>query len=148
MATCYDSKREAQDKYPNLLVNADALESAGAQVRFGVDGTALEREAWLQRAEPFHAVVFNFPHLGGATEEDVAKNQALLRGFFYSARPFLHAARGQVLVALRNTLFYNRWKVQEQARASGYKSIRCVRSAQFDLLLAAAAAEVHALRRI
>ncbi|TYZ69103.1 hypothetical protein PybrP1_009911 [[Pythium] brassicae (nom. inval.)] len=124
VATCYDSKREAQDKYPNLVVNADALESAGAQVHFGVDGTALEREAWLRNAAPFHAVVFNFPHLGGATEEDVAKNQALLRGFFCSARPFLHAARGQVLVSLRNTLFYNRWRILEQARASDYKLVR------------------------
>lgn len=125
MATCYDSKREAQDKYPNVTVNADALASAGAHVRFGVDATALEREEqWLQDAAPFHAVVFNFPHLGGATDADVAKNQALLRGFFGSARPFLHATRGHVLVSLRNTLFYNRWQVQEQARGSGYRLVR------------------------
>uniref|UniRef100_K3X4K0 C2H2-type domain-containing protein n=1 Tax=Globisporangium ultimum (strain ATCC 200006 / CBS 805.95 / DAOM BR144) TaxID=431595 RepID=K3X4K0_GLOUD len=122
VATCYDSKREVKDKYTNAMLNADALESAGAQVHFDVDGTALENETWIHNAdEKFHAIVFNFPHLGGATEEDVAKNQRLLRHFFYSTRPFLHLTRGQVLVALRNTLFYNRWKIQEQAQHSGFK---------------------------
>lgn len=72
--------------------------------------------------------MFNFPHLGGATEEDVAKNQALLRFFFYSTRKFLHPTQGHVLVALRNTLFYNRWKIQEQARASGFRLKKCVTS--------------------
>ncbi|KAF1326696.1 hypothetical protein FI667_g8262, partial [Globisporangium splendens] len=122
VATCYDSKREVKEKYTNALLNADALESAGAQVHFDVDGTALENETWLRSAgDKFHAIVFNFPHLGGATEEDVAKNQHLLCHFFYSTRPFLHPTRGQVLVALRNTLFYNRWKIQEQAQRSGFK---------------------------
>jgi 25S rRNA (uracil2634-N3)-methyltransferase len=86
-----------------------------------VDATHLEKESWLNGALPFQAIVFNFPHLGGATEEDVANNQKLLRDFFFSARKFLHPTRGQVLVSLRNTLFYNRWNIQEQAAASGFQ---------------------------
>lgn len=97
-------------------------------MHFDVDGTALENEAWLRDAEPFQSIVFNFPHLGGATEDDVAKNQALLRDFFFATRPFLHATRGHVLVALRNTLFYNRWQIQDQARVSGFKLVRYVRA--------------------
>ncbi|RLN87904.1 hypothetical protein BBJ28_00016225 [Nothophytophthora sp. Chile5] len=92
-----------------------------AEFYFGVDATALEKESWLEGAPPFQSIVFNFPHLGGATEEDVVKNQTLLREFFFSTRKFLHPTRGQVLVSLRNTLFYNRWKIQEQAAASGFK---------------------------
>lgn len=92
-----------------------------ATVHFGVDGTALEKQAWLQKEPKFNCVVFNFPHLGGATEEDVVKNQTLLREFFYSSRSVLHPTQGQVLVALRNTLFYNRWEIEEQARQSGFK---------------------------
>ncbi|GMF13361.1 unnamed protein product [Phytophthora lilii] len=92
-----------------------------AEVYFDVDATHLEKESWLSKAQPFQSIVFNFPHLGGATEEDVANNQKLLKEFFYSTRQYLHPTRGQVLVSLRNTLFYNRWKIQEQAAASGFK---------------------------
>ncbi|ETI37882.1 hypothetical protein, variant [Phytophthora nicotianae P10297] len=121
VATCYDSKLDLKEKYSNALLNCDALETAGAEVHFDVDATHLEKENWLNGAQPFQSIVFNFPHLGGATEEDVANNQKLLRDFFYSTRPYLHPTRGQVLVSLRNTLFYNRWKIQEQAAASGFK---------------------------
>ncbi|KAG7377850.1 hypothetical protein PHYPSEUDO_010900 [Phytophthora pseudosyringae] len=124
VATCYDSKVDLKEKYSNALLNCDALETAGAEVHFDVDATHLEKESWLDEAQPFQAIVFNFPHLGGATEEDVANNQKLLRDFFYSTRRYLHPTRGQVLVSLRNTLFYNRWKIQEQAAASGFKPKR------------------------
>ncbi|TMW64296.1 hypothetical protein Poli38472_012918 [Pythium oligandrum] len=120
-ATCYDSQHDLREKYSNALVNADALETAGASVHYSVDATALEKEAWIHSVERFHSIAFNFPHLGGATEEDVEKNQELLRDFFYSTRAFLHPTQGQVLVALRNTLFYNRWDIEEQARISGFK---------------------------
>ncbi|GLD93640.1 hypothetical protein PINS_up002245 [Pythium insidiosum] len=121
IATCYDSKRELREKYPNAFVNEDALETAGAAVHYSVDATALERESWIEAASPFQSVVFNFPHLGGATEEDVENNQRLLREFFFSTRQFIHPTQGQVLVALRNTLFYNRWDIEAQAKASGFK---------------------------
>ncbi|KAL3657901.1 hypothetical protein V7S43_017100 [Phytophthora oleae] len=121
VATCYDSKLDLKEKYTNALLNCDALETAGAEVHFDVDATHLEKQNWLNKAQPFQSIVFNFPHLGGATEEDVANNQKLLRDFFYSTRQFLHPSRGQVLVSLRNTLFYNRWKIQAQAAASGFK---------------------------
>ncbi|KAG1686994.1 hypothetical protein DVH05_005734 [Phytophthora capsici] len=121
VATCYDSKLDLKEKYTNALLNCDALETAGAEVHFDVDATHLENQNWLNGAQPFQSIVFNFPHLGGATEEDVANNQKLLRDFFYSTRQYLHPSRGQVLVSLRNTLFYNRWRIQEQAVASGFK---------------------------
>ncbi|RLN44716.1 hypothetical protein BBO99_00003241 [Phytophthora kernoviae] len=122
VATCYDSKMDLKEKYSNALLNCDALETAGAEVHFDVDATYLEQHNWLdESATPFQSIVFNFPHLGGATEEDVVNNQKLLREFFYSTRKFLHPTRGQVLVSLRNTLFYNRWQIQEQAAASGLK---------------------------
>lgn len=108
----------------NSSVAVCCVASTQAQVHFDVDGTALEKEAWLLNEEKFQTIVFNFPHLGGATEDDVVKNQELLRNFFYSTRPFLHPTRGQVLVSLRNTLFYNRWKIQEQAKVSGFKPMR------------------------
>ncbi|CAI5746651.1 unnamed protein product [Peronospora destructor] len=121
VATCYDSKLELKEKYSSALLNCDALETAGAQVHFDVNATCLKKEKWLNVAQPFHAIVFNFPHLGGSTEADVANNQKFLREFFYSTRQYLHPTRGQVLVSLRNTLFYNRWKIQEQAAVNGFQ---------------------------
>ncbi|CAH0481177.1 unnamed protein product [Peronospora belbahrii] len=121
VATVYDSKEDLKEKYSSALLNCDALETTGAQVHFSVDATCLEKEKWLNSAQPFHSIAFNFPHLGGATEADVANNQKLLRGFFYSTRQYLHPTRGQVLVSLRNTLFYNRWNIQEQAAVSGFQ---------------------------
>ncbi|CAI5713645.1 unnamed protein product [Peronospora farinosa] len=121
VATCYDSKLELKEKYSSALLNCDALETAGAQVHFDVNATCLDKEKWLHVAQRFDAIVFNFPHLGGSTEADVANNQKLLRGFFNSTRQYLHPTRGQVLVSLRNTLFYNRWKIQEQAAVNGFQ---------------------------
>ncbi|CAI5724906.1 unnamed protein product [Peronospora effusa] len=121
VATCYDSKLELKEKYSSALLNCDALETAGAQVHFDVNATCLDKEKWLHVAQRFDAIVFNFPHLGGSTEADVANNQKLLRGFFNSTRQYLHPTRGQVLVSLRNTSFYNRWKIQEQAAVNGFQ---------------------------
>ncbi|KAI9915479.1 hypothetical protein PsorP6_007632 [Peronosclerospora sorghi] len=120
VATCYDSKSDLNKKYSNALLNADALETAGAEVHFNVNATCLEKESWISNTHPYHSIVFNFPHVGGGTEADVTSNQKLLRDFFYSTRKYLHPTRGQVLVSLRNTLFYNRWKIQEQAKMSGF----------------------------
>lgn len=33
----------------------------------------------------FDKIVFNFPHVGGATQEDVAANVQVIRGFFEQA---------------------------------------------------------------
>ena len=88
-----------------------------------VDATALEKQLWIRNEEysaGFPAIVFNFPHLGGATEEDIDKNQELLRQFFSSCRQFLHPSEGRVYVSLRNTPFYDRWDILDQARQSGY----------------------------
>lgn len=121
VATSYDSKVDLKSKYPDALLNCDALKTAGAEVHFGVDATKLEKENWLKDAQHYQAIVFNFPHLGGATEVDVTNNQKMLRNFFFSARNYLDPNCGQVLVSLRNTSFYKRWKIQDQAAASGFQ---------------------------
>ncbi|RHY82110.1 hypothetical protein DYB31_003883 [Aphanomyces astaci] len=95
-----------------------ALATRLADIHVGVDATNLARESWIQTLT-FDRIVFNFPHLGGATEEDVEKNQDLLWRFFQSARKYLDNSKGEVHVALRNTLFYNRWDVTAQATKAG-----------------------------
>ncbi|KAF0694840.1 Aste57867_14304 [Aphanomyces stellatus] len=121
-ATVYDSEADLLEKYPNVSANIRGLQITQAQIHIGVDATNLAKEKWI-RKETFDRVVFNFPHLGGATEEDVEKNQDLLFRFFQSARPF-DDAKGEVHVALRNTPFYNRWDVAAQAQKAGFKAKR------------------------
>ena len=83
----------------------------------------------------FDRIVFNFPHLGGALLEDVAKNQVnlyalfqcfcslklwlicwqeMLRSFFASASRALKST-GEIHVALRNTPFYESWNIHQLA---------------------------------
>ncbi|KAF0748047.1 hypothetical protein AaE_007493, partial [Aphanomyces astaci] len=120
VATAYDSEAELLAKYPNVSANIRGLKVTQADIHVGVDATNLARESWIQTLT-FDRIVFNFPHLGGATEEDVEKNQDLLWRFFQSARKYLDNSKGEVHVALRNTLFYNRWDVTAQATKAGLK---------------------------
>ncbi|EQC34412.1 hypothetical protein SDRG_08182 [Saprolegnia diclina VS20] len=119
VATVYDSQAELLSKYPTASANIRGLQITHAEIHVGVDATALEKQDWIL-TKSFDRILFNFPHLGGATEEDVQMNQDLLFRFFASARPFLKTPRGEIHVALRNTLFYNRWNIQAQAERAGY----------------------------
>ncbi|RQM27924.1 hypothetical protein B5M09_007520 [Aphanomyces astaci] len=151
VATAYDSEAELLAKYPNVSANIRGLKvtqvsyktykpykttiiylpmdgfphihtfiHSQADIHVGVDATNLARESWIQTLT-FDRIVFNFPHLGGATEEDVERNQDLLWRFFQSSRKYLDNSKGEVHVALRNTLFYNRWDVTAQATKAGLK---------------------------
>jgi hypothetical protein len=88
VATAYDNESELLAKYPHASANIRGLHVTQAQIHLSVDATALESQKWIRGAE-FDRIVFNFPHLGGATDEDIEKNQKLLFSFFQSARPFL-----------------------------------------------------------
>ncbi|ETW04560.1 hypothetical protein H310_03784 [Aphanomyces invadans] len=131
VATVYDSEAELLAKYPNVSANIRGLKVTQAQIHVGVDATNLKREQWIRNVT-FDRILFNFPHLGGATEDDVEKNQDLLHRFFKSARDFLDDSKGEIHVALRNTLFYNRWDVAGQAVRAGLKHKRTDR---FDVAL-------------
>jgi hypothetical protein len=98
-----------------------------SELHFGVDSTKLHTYDWLIRQQSgdsitrrrFHRIVFNFPHTGvsGSGDDSVSSNQALLRGFFTSARRLLRRG-GEVHVSLRNSTYYQRWRIVEQAATS------------------------------
>ncbi|OQS03651.1 hypothetical protein THRCLA_04031 [Thraustotheca clavata] len=119
VATVYDSQAELLAKYPTASANIRGLQITHATIHVGVDATALEKQKWIKEMT-FDRILFNFPHLGGATEEDIEKNQELLHQFFQSARPFLKTPKGEIHVSLRNTPFYNRWNIKDQAEKAGY----------------------------
>lgn len=86
-ATCYDDAIDLKSKYGTLVFeNIKQIEIAGGKVFMGVDGTKLEENNEWMEENKYDRIVFNFPHAGGATEEDISKNQVtffsiLKRGF-------------------------------------------------------------------
>uniref|UniRef100_A0A0G4HYB9 25S rRNA (uridine-N(3))-methyltransferase BMT5-like domain-containing protein n=1 Tax=Chromera velia CCMP2878 TaxID=1169474 RepID=A0A0G4HYB9_9ALVE len=119
VATSFDSLADLCAKYgstPQKHVNA-LLKTPGVSVLHSVDARKLHFESRLA-GRSFSRIAFNFPHLGGASEEDIAKNQNLVRDFLHSAAWMLpqkekHSSNRipQVLVTLRQTAFYERWAV-------------------------------------
>lgn len=92
---------------------------------YNVDATKLDKDLIKCKTKTFDAVVFNFPHLGGATDEDVCKNQRLIQDFLQASRSFLNK-RGFVYITMRSNSFYDRWNVVAQAKQCGFRLERQV----------------------
>lgn len=122
VATAFDSKAEMCEKYPDAGPVVDSLLSSGVRVRHSVDATRLNDNDWLRAQAPtgYSRIVFNFPHIGGATVEDVEANRALVKDFFASSRSLL-LPTGSVIVSLRSTPFYDSWGIADLAASVGFK---------------------------
>ena len=158
VATSFDTLPQVLDKYPSVSNSIASLSAMGMCVLHGVDGTNLpetieaavekssRRPGYVPVPSLIHTcgrVIFNFPHIGGATEEDTNANRNMLKGFFSSVRQLLtlpvppqaqkdqkdknndHLG-GQVHVALRTTSFYRAWKLDELAAEYGLIPLRKV----------------------
>jgi 25S rRNA (uracil2634-N3)-methyltransferase len=130
VATTFDSKHALYRKYQGVKSTIQSLRRVGCNVLHGVDATKLTSTTELDDfVGTFHRIVFNFPHIGGATQEDVRANQLLLREYFQQSLPFLHPSGGEAHVTLRSTTFYDSWDVVGQAEKAG---MRLVRMEKFD----------------
>jgi 25S rRNA (uracil2634-N3)-methyltransferase len=119
VATSYDSRVAVLEKYPHAITALNALRTAHVEVHHGVDVATLAQQSWMRQ---FNRVIFNFPHIGGSSDEDVVLNQELLANYFKSVAPSLSRdPQGQAIVALRNTSFYDKWKIEDQAKKAGLK---------------------------
>ena len=81
---CRALSKKLFEKYASASATVRSLQQAGATVLHGIDATKLDEYEW--DGEKFDRIVFNFPHVGGATKEDLLRNQALLREFFSSSK--------------------------------------------------------------
>ena len=108
VATSYDSLREVCSKYAGAQSCIATLGRQNSCVLHGVDATSLTTSL-LEAAQKASArtstvggpkppsrllgavsrAIFNFPHVGGATKEDVDANQTVIRCFLASVRPLL-----------------------------------------------------------
>jgi 25S rRNA (uracil2634-N3)-methyltransferase len=124
VATTFDTRRELLRKYKGVQSTITSLQRIGAKVVHGVDATNLEENEELEVGiDTFQRIVFNFPHIGGATTEDVQLNKTLLLDYFLSSKLFLSSG-GETHVTLRSTLFYESWDVVAQAKEAGFRLVR------------------------
>eukprot|EP00388_Colpodella_angusta_P009089 GDKJ01024391.1.p1 GENE.GDKJ01024391.1~~GDKJ01024391.1.p1 ORF type:complete len:317 (-),score=55.29 GDKJ01024391.1:82-1032(-) len=121
IATSYDNYGELMKKYGNSVkVNTNELRNLGVVVMHTVDATQLDADPRL-RNYMFDRVIFNFPHLGGSQDADVAANCDMLAEFLNSARkmlrPFTSSSSNppEIHISLRDTPFYNKWDVRKLA---------------------------------
>mmetsp|Transcript_19859 Transcript_19859/g.36856 ORF Transcript_19859/g.36856 Transcript_19859/m.36856 type:complete len:387 (-) Transcript_19859:39-1199(-) len=91
VASSLDSRKVVLEKYDDVGEGALIdLRNSGAKVYHDIDATNKDHlETCLGQWEYFDVVVFNFPHLGGGTQEALAANQELVSNFFAAAQTVL-----------------------------------------------------------
>ncbi|KAI8821311.1 uncharacterized protein EV422DRAFT_495952, partial [Fimicolochytrium jonesii] len=124
VATSFDSLRVATEKYSHLPHTLKELADARARVLHNVDATRLSSNKALKKEiedrGAFHRIVFQFPHIGGSSDDDVQANKDLLDSFFAETVELLAPeGGGEIHVTLRDTPFYRKWDVEALAAAQG-----------------------------
>lgn len=118
ITSSYDSKATLISKYGRSVEQTiQSLTESGAKVLFDIDATDADSlfSTMKSSEERFNRIVFNFPHIGGATERDKDANQKLLRNFLISIdkAKILKQGSGKVFITLRQTEFYLSWNIPE-----------------------------------
>ena len=152
LATTLDDEAACHAKHPAARAHLasiaaafdDGPERQQERVLYSVDATQLHKAKRL-RGRPWKRIVFNFPHVGGRSTDvnrQVRANQALLAGFFASAKQLLLSpsraddddvngtgplVRPSVLVTLFDGEPYTLWNVRDLARHAGLAVLRSFR---------------------
>ncbi|KAJ3208373.1 hypothetical protein HDU83_001075 [Entophlyctis luteolus] len=143
VATSLDPANVVATKYsssdaPRRLQQLKASTSARIRVLHNVDATAISRDDRVRAAlhdvapkRPLNRVIFNFPHVGGGSDADVAANRRMLYAFFVQTRALMvdllqNPATAtpppdcKILATLRNTPFYAKFTIELLASAAGF----------------------------
>jgi 25S rRNA (uracil2634-N3)-methyltransferase len=156
IATTYDSRDIALEKYSDCQGFIDAVVELGGQVHYDVDAARLQHYKMFRHVR-FDKIVFNFPHVGMGIKDmdrNIRANQELLVKFFGSCAALLSATtvestsdykndddsdgetmtikdrkHGQVIVTLKCGEPYDLWDLKALARAQGFA---CERSFEFN----------------
>jgi 25S rRNA (uracil2634-N3)-methyltransferase len=153
VATTLDDEASCHAKHPSAPAHTAAIAAAfdddqqSERILYGVDATQLHKLKRL-RNRTWTRIVFNFPHVGGRSTDvnrQARANQALLAGFFASAKQLLSPsssatsdladdvngtaplARATALVTLFEGEPYSLWNVRDLARHAGLVVLRSFR---------------------
>ena len=122
LATTFESLDSLVEKYgSHASEQLQHVEAAKQTVLYSIDATKLSKAKKI-RTRAWKCIWFNFPHVGGISKDvnrQVRANQALLAGFFASAKPLLATPDGSILVTIFEGEPYTLWNVRDLARHSG-----------------------------
>ena len=129
VATSLDSRSVVLEKYDEAARTAlQTIRGANGKVFHDMDATLPDSllicKGSVQR---FDKVVFNFPHVGGSTNEAVLLNQNVLSGFMKAlaeAKVVSKSTKSQLHITLRSTLFYDSWEVEKLGEENGFDFVK------------------------
>ncbi|XP_033131893.1 uncharacterized protein At4g26485-like [Brassica rapa] len=112
-------------KYTYGKQNVEELERLGGTVIHGVNVHSMSSDNRLAR---YNRIVFNFPHSGlgfGSEHESfyIMQHQALVRGFFESARKMLEDEDGEIHLTHKTTRPFSEWEIETLAQEKGLRLI-------------------------
>ncbi|KAE9985015.1 hypothetical protein EG328_008005 [Venturia inaequalis] len=91
-STTFDSESELLQKYPHVTSAIETIKETEQTLFHNIDATKLSSYKILRSNGPYDRIFFMFPHVGGkstSVNKQVRANQALLAGFFSSAKDLL-----------------------------------------------------------
>ena len=127
IASTLENKHDSLCKYPTCQLNISDCESKGVKMIFEVDGTKLALDTRItgnninnsnsiqsksHNSKKFDRIIFNFPHVGGSLEKDIQLNQEILQKILGQCRSLLQMETGEIHITLRDTPFYQKWKLE------------------------------------
>ncbi|CAG7902589.1 unnamed protein product [Brassica rapa] len=120
-----DSRVDVNRKYTYGKQNVEELERLGGTVIHGVNVHSMSSDNRLAR---YNRIVFNFPHSGlgfGSEHESfyIMQHQALVRGFFESARKMLEDEDGEIHLTHKTTRPFSEWEIETLAQEKGLRLI-------------------------
>jgi 25S rRNA (uracil2634-N3)-methyltransferase len=133
-STTFDSAEELVAKYPHVTSALKTIEETEQTLFHSIDATKLSSYKALKTRGPFDKIFFMFPHVGGKStniNKQVRANQALLVGFFGSAKKLLRQGgegngggggggeEASILVTLFEGEPYTLWNIRDLARHEG-----------------------------
>ncbi|CAN6929489.1 unnamed protein product [Brassica oleracea] len=121
-----DSRVDVNRKYTYGKQNVEELERLGCTVIHGVNVHSMSSDNRLAR---YNRIVFNFPHSGlgfGSEHESfyIMQHQALVRGFFESARKMLEDEDGEIHLTHKTTRPFSEWEIETLAQEKGLRLIK------------------------
>ncbi|QDS69895.1 hypothetical protein FKW77_000824 [Venturia effusa] len=134
VSTTLDSETELLQKYPHVTAAIQTIQETEQTLLHSIDATKLSSYKTLHANGPYDRVFFMFPHVGGkstSVNKQVRANQALLAGFFGSAKDLLRKeerddgarVKGGEGPSILVTIFegepYTLWNVRDLARSVG-----------------------------